>query len=261
MDLLCGFSLVPMSGKSAVAAASPLAASAEEVPSYGVSQPEAHPPEPHVDASPLLGSLASPLAPSESSSSILLRQRSQSEVMEPWDVHVRDGGGQATYLPAIPVASASPAPKRASSDARRAAGKAISRESSTLGEFLLNADEGEHGSDAAAGVPSESPDVEVGGGEDDGEDADDAEADSVPSYQPPPVSNLHKLGQWQSTAICGNDITSSCLYVTGLCVADAGIWAPICLLMVGVTLYLFRAVYGEAVTALPLNGGAYNVLL
>jgi len=31
--------------------------------------------------------------------------------------------------------------------------------------------------------------------------------------------------------------------------------------MVVFTLWLFRKVYGEAVTALPLNGGAYNVLL
>lgn len=51
------------------------------------------------------------------------------------------------------------------------------------------------------------------------------------------------------------------LYVVGLVVADAGIYAPICLLMVVFTLWLFRKVYGEAVTALPLNGGAYNVLL
>jgi hypothetical protein len=92
---------------------------------------------------------------------------------------------------------------------------------------------------------------------------DDEEDDTqgMPKYQPPPVSHSHKLGQWMATGICGNDITSSCLYVTGLCVADAGVWAPICLLMVVVTLYLFRAIYGEAVTALPLNGGAYNVLL
>lgn len=53
----------------------------------------------------------------------------------------------------------------------------------------------------------------------------------------------------------------SSLYVVGLVVADAGIYAPICLLMVVFTLWLFRKVYGEAVTALPLNGGAYNVLL
>ena len=38
-------------------------------------------------------------------------------------------------------------------------------------------------------------------------------------------------------------------------------FAPIAVLIVNVVLYMFRAVYGEAVTSLPLNGGAYNVLL
>eukprot|EP01138_Halocafeteria_seosinensis_P001018 gb/GECG01001042.1/.p1 GENE.gb/GECG01001042.1/~~gb/GECG01001042.1/.p1 ORF type:complete len:679 (+),score=40.93 gb/GECG01001042.1/:1-2037(+) len=70
-----------------------------------------------------------------------------------------------------------------------------------------------------------------------------------------------KLGQWTSTAISGNDITSSCLYVSGLCAAAAGRLAPIALLIVGIMLYLFRAIYGEVGTALPVNGGAYNVLL
>lgn len=71
----------------------------------------------------------------------------------------------------------------------------------------------------------------------------------------------HKLGEWSATAICGNDITSSCFYTTGLVSAQAGVWAPLCMGIVSLTLYLFRSVYGEAVTALPLNGGAYNVLL
>eukprot|EP00455_Lapot_gusevi_P011346 TRINITY_DN1521_c0_g1_i4.p1 TRINITY_DN1521_c0_g1~~TRINITY_DN1521_c0_g1_i4.p1 ORF type:complete len:707 (+),score=215.07 TRINITY_DN1521_c0_g1_i4:132-2252(+) len=70
-----------------------------------------------------------------------------------------------------------------------------------------------------------------------------------------------KLGEWYATSICGNDITASCLYCTGLVIADAGVWAPLCMFLVVITLYLFRKIYGEAVTALPLNGGAYNVLL
>ncbi len=71
----------------------------------------------------------------------------------------------------------------------------------------------------------------------------------------------HKLGEVAATAICGNDITSSCLYVAALCTMQAGIWAPLALLIVAVVLYLFRRVYGEVGTALPLNGGAYNALL
>jgi amino acid transporter len=72
---------------------------------------------------------------------------------------------------------------------------------------------------------------------------------------------IHKLGQWRSTAICGNDITSSCLYVAALSALYAGPYAPIALAAVAAVLYLFRNIYAEVGTALPLNGGAYNVLL
>jgi len=74
-----------------------------------------------------------------------------------------------------------------------------------------------------------------------------------------PVSR--KLGAWFSTAICGNDITSSCLYVSALCAAQAGRYAPIVLAIVVGVLYLFRRVYAEVGSALPLNGGTYTVLL
>ena len=70
-----------------------------------------------------------------------------------------------------------------------------------------------------------------------------------------------KLNELQSTAICGNDISSSCLYVSALTIGYAGQYAWISLLVVGVVLFLFRRIYGEVVGALPLNGGAYNVLL
>ncbi|MCA8970181.1 MAG: APC family permease [Planctomycetes bacterium] len=69
------------------------------------------------------------------------------------------------------------------------------------------------------------------------------------------------LGQLASTAICGNDITSSCLYVSAIALVYAGRWAPVCLLLVAGTLWLFRSIYSEVVGALPLNGGAYNALL
>lgn len=70
-----------------------------------------------------------------------------------------------------------------------------------------------------------------------------------------------RLNQLQATAICGNDITSSCLYVAALVAVPAGVYAPLVLLAVAGTLYLFRWIYGEVGSALPLNGGAYNVLL
>ena len=70
-----------------------------------------------------------------------------------------------------------------------------------------------------------------------------------------------KLSELPATAICGNDISSSCLYVSALSILYAGQYAWISLLLVGGTLFLFRKIYGEVVGALPLNGGAYNVLL
>lgn len=75
------------------------------------------------------------------------------------------------------------------------------------------------------------------------------------------MSNTKKLSQLPATAICGNDITSSCLYVSALTIVYAGQYAWIALLLVAVVLFLFRKIYGEVVGALPLNGGAYNVLL
>jgi len=71
----------------------------------------------------------------------------------------------------------------------------------------------------------------------------------------------HALGTWRATALCGNDITSSVLYVSALCAAQAGILAPLVLLIVAGVLYLFRKVYAEVGSALPMNGGTYTVLL
>lgn len=70
-----------------------------------------------------------------------------------------------------------------------------------------------------------------------------------------------KLNTLQATAICGNDISSSCLYVSALTIVYAGQYAWISLLIVSLVLLFFRKIYGEVVGAIPLNGGAYNVLL
>ncbi|ALD20132.1 APC family permease [Hymenobacter sp. DG25A] len=75
------------------------------------------------------------------------------------------------------------------------------------------------------------------------------------------MSHPKKLSELEATAICGNDISSSCLYVSALAIAYAGQYAFVALLLVGAVLFLFRKIYGEVVGALPLNGGAYNVLL
>jgi len=69
------------------------------------------------------------------------------------------------------------------------------------------------------------------------------------------------LGELPATAICGNDISSSCLYVSALSIIYAGKFAWISLLIVAGVLFFYRKIYGEVVGALPLNGGAYNALL
>jgi len=79
--------------------------------------------------------------------------------------------------------------------------------------------------------------------------------------KPSAMKSGKKLGELASTVICGNDITSSCLYVSALAIIYRGRWGPIALLLVAAVLYLFRLIYGEVVRALPLNGGAYNALL
>jgi len=71
----------------------------------------------------------------------------------------------------------------------------------------------------------------------------------------------HKLGELASTAISGNDISSSVLYVSALAILWAGQYAWVTLAIVAVVLFFFRKIYGEVVGALPLNGGAYNALL
>ncbi len=71
----------------------------------------------------------------------------------------------------------------------------------------------------------------------------------------------HTLGTWRATAICANDITSSVLYVSALCASQAGVLAPVVLCLVAGVLYLYRKVYAEVGSALPLNGGTYTLLL
>jgi len=76
------------------------------------------------------------------------------------------------------------------------------------------------------------------------------------------MKKIHKkLNELEATAISGNDISSSVLYVSALAIAFAGQYAWITLLIVAFILFLFRKIYGEVVGALPLNGGAYNALL
>jgi amino acid transporter len=79
-----------------------------------------------------------------------------------------------------------------------------------------------------------------------------------------PSAQVHeptRLDEFSSTAIAGNDILSSCLYVCGIAILFAGVYAPFIFLAIAAVLYLYKHVYTEVVEALPLNGGAYNCLL
>lgn len=69
------------------------------------------------------------------------------------------------------------------------------------------------------------------------------------------------LSEVFATSIAGNDVTSSSLYIVGVTASLSGQLSPICLLLVGAVLYMIKAVAGEAGTAIPLNGGAYTLLL
>ena len=75
------------------------------------------------------------------------------------------------------------------------------------------------------------------------------------------MSEHKKLGVFSSTAIAGNDILSSCLYVCGFTAVYAGFYAPFIFFIIVALLWLYKHVYTEVVEALPLNGGAYNCLL
>eukprot|EP00760_Papus_ankaliazontas_P018558 PhM_4_TR17540/c0_g1_i1/m.99297 len=71
----------------------------------------------------------------------------------------------------------------------------------------------------------------------------------------------HKLNQLQATSIAGNDIASSCLYSCGLVMQACGRMSTVAIALVSIVLYLFRIIYSEVGSALPLNGGTYNALL
>lgn len=75
------------------------------------------------------------------------------------------------------------------------------------------------------------------------------------------AADAHKLNQYLATAISGNDITSSVFYMCGIAFFVAGQMSFVSVVLVIITLYLFRRIYGEVCTALPLNGGTYNALL
>jgi len=69
------------------------------------------------------------------------------------------------------------------------------------------------------------------------------------------------INHFAATSIAGNDLMASILYTMGITVGLSGQLAPLCLFLVGIVLALFRRIYSEACTVVPLNGGSYSILL
>lgn len=69
------------------------------------------------------------------------------------------------------------------------------------------------------------------------------------------------LDELRATSIAGNDISSSCLYATGIVVTAAGKYSPFASALVCLVLFIFRRIYAEVFSAIPMNGGTYTALL
>lgn len=84
---------------------------------------------------------------------------------------------------------------------------------------------------------------------------------ALPQLEKPAPPAHSTLSQFAATALSGNDLTSSALYVVSISFAQAGWLAPVCLLLVAALLYAYRFIYSEVGSALPVNGGTYTALL
>ncbi|KAI8893869.1 amino acid permease-domain-containing protein [Globomyces pollinis-pini] len=69
------------------------------------------------------------------------------------------------------------------------------------------------------------------------------------------------MNQYLGTAIAANNVVGSVFYTISVCVAEAGIFAPLSLLITSVIVYPFRYIIAEAAEAMPSNGGTYTMLL
>jgi len=70
-----------------------------------------------------------------------------------------------------------------------------------------------------------------------------------------------KMGSLAATALSGNTVASACLYVTGVCIMQAGRYAPFAVLLAVASMLLIRRIYTEVGSALPLNGGSFTALV
>jgi hypothetical protein len=69
------------------------------------------------------------------------------------------------------------------------------------------------------------------------------------------------IGQWRATSISGNDLIASVLYSLGPCMVQAGQFSAISMALVALLMYPAKNIMTEVCTALPLNGGMFNMLV
>ncbi|KAI8838369.1 amino acid permease-domain-containing protein [Chytridium lagenaria] len=93
----------------------------------------------------------------------------------------------------------------------------------------------------------------VGGGE--------KKSDSEPGHGGHKDEGHAKIGQWTATAIAANDLMGSILYTVGVTTQAAGKFAPISLMLVCISLFVFRRVIQEVGVTVPMNGGSYSAMM
>ncbi|MEP6673750.1 MAG: hypothetical protein ABJA78_01295 [Ferruginibacter sp.] len=76
------------------------------------------------------------------------------------------------------------------------------------------------------------------------------------------MSSAKKLNAWFATAICGNDITSSCLYVSALTISMAGQYAWISCISFQEKIFChYKPIYAEEDTnSILITFGVVNML-
>lgn len=67
------------------------------------------------------------------------------------------------------------------------------------------------------------------------------------------------IGQWRATSISGNDLIASVLYSLGPCMVQAGQFSVISMALVALLMYPAKSIMTEVCTALPLNGGRFQI--
>ena len=82
--------------------------------------------------------------------------------------------------------------------------------------------------------------------------------------QPAPSAKNHhtaSLAWWMAAGLVGADIGTSVFYSTGVLFPHVGFAAPFFILLVAISMWLFKTTYQEGCSVSPLNGGAYTMVL